>query len=252
LLDGPVGRAYFEIEDMPEGSGQGHYYFVEYDTKYGTEGAASADAILAELTGGGGGGGSTISMTTEYIHADHLGSTRFVTDEMGVELASYKYYPFGHYAQTSSGSDVRMKFTGHERDEGLMLDYMLARYYGASLGRFLSVDPIGVEDRLKMPQELNLYSYVSNNPLGYVDPTGEDANDLANAIDNKAAAASGFYDNFRDGVAKANDGSFGGVAKDAVGTTVADIGKPLASAGKGLAGDRRAGNVDSQRMHAGA
>jgi RHS repeat-associated protein len=57
-----------------------------------------------------------------------------------------------------------------------MLDYMLARYYGASLGRFLSVDPIGVsEERQGDPKSLNLYIYANLNPIAYTDPTGADA-----------------------------------------------------------------------------
>jgi RHS repeat-associated protein len=64
-----------------------------------------------------------------------------------------------------------MKFTSHERDEGLMLDYMLARYYGASMGRFLSVDP--VDGTPGNPQTWNLYAYVTNNPVRLIDPTGE-------------------------------------------------------------------------------
>ena len=40
-------------------------------------------------------------------------------------------------------------------------------------GRFTSVDPITVTPpRMIDPQQLNLYAYVRNNPLGYTDPTG--------------------------------------------------------------------------------
>ncbi len=51
------------------------------------------------------------------------------------------------------------------------LDYMHARYYAPRLGRFLSVDPIGGE--LLRPQSWNRYVYARNNPLKWVDPTGE-------------------------------------------------------------------------------
>jgi len=47
---------------------------------------------------------------------------------------------------------------------------MLARYYGASLGRFLSSDPI--DGTLREPQSWNRYAYVDNNPLVFIDPTG--------------------------------------------------------------------------------
>jgi RHS repeat-associated protein len=63
-----------------------------------------------------------------------------------------------------------MKFTGHERDEGLGLDYMLARYYGASLGRFLSVDRVVGNPATVL--SWNRYTYVDDNPIAFDDPNG--------------------------------------------------------------------------------
>jgi RHS repeat-associated protein len=74
-----------------------------------------------------------------------------------------------------------MRFAGHWRDFlGLLnventeyLDYMHARYYDPNIGRFLSVDPeFDLEKMLGNPQMWNRYTYVMNNPLRYVDPTG--------------------------------------------------------------------------------
>ena len=61
-------------------------------------------------------------------------------------------------------------FTGKERDAESGNDYFLARYYGNSMGRFLSPDPIA--GTLANPQSLNRYIYVLNNPLVLTDPTG--------------------------------------------------------------------------------
>ena len=47
---------------------------------------------------------------------------------------------------------------------------MLARYYGDSLPRFLSPDPIGGSPG--RPQSWNRYAYVLGNPMKLVDPTG--------------------------------------------------------------------------------
>jgi insecticidal toxin complex protein TccC len=52
------------------------------------------------------------------------------------------------------------------------LYYFNARYYSPELGRFVSRDPIGIVD------DVNLYVYVGNNPLKFVDPTGLKAKDL--------------------------------------------------------------------------
>jgi RHS repeat-associated protein len=65
------------------------------------------------------------------------------------------------------------KFTGKERDAESGLDYFGARYYGSSMGRFMSPDPTGLYyANPANPQSLNLYSYVLNNPLINIDPTG--------------------------------------------------------------------------------
>jgi len=69
------------------------------------------------------------------------------------------------------------RYTGKERDAESGLDYFGARYFGSSMGRFMSPDwnktPEGVPYAdLTNPQSLNLYSYVKNNPLSKVDPDG--------------------------------------------------------------------------------
>jgi RHS repeat-associated protein len=55
------------------------------------------------------------------------------------------------------------------------LDYMHARYYSGGLGRFLSVDPVmAIGRNIRTPQRWNRYSYVSNNPLAFIDPDGRE------------------------------------------------------------------------------
>ena len=75
--------------------------------------------------------------------------------------------------QINATSRDRSHFTGKERDTESGNDYFGARYYGSSMGRFMSPDPSGLmyADPTN-PQSLNLYSYVLNNPLKYLDPNG--------------------------------------------------------------------------------
>lgn len=77
-------------------------------------------------------------------------------------------------------SDVcASRYTGKERDTESGNDYFGARYYGSSMGRFMSPDYSAYPDAVPFadfgnPQSLNLYSYVLNNPLTGADPSGHD------------------------------------------------------------------------------
>jgi len=79
--------------------------------------------------------------------------------------------PFGEEIAALPDYNSHM-FTGHERDKGTGLDYMLARYYGPSFGRFASVDPR--YGNVFAPVSWNRYSYAANDPIAFTDPTGRD------------------------------------------------------------------------------
>jgi RHS repeat-associated protein len=65
------------------------------------------------------------------------------------------------------------KFTGYERDGATGLDYAGARMYNSGRGRFMQPDPKGLEGAKKdLPQSLNRYSYVGNDPVNQIDPLG--------------------------------------------------------------------------------
>jgi RHS repeat-associated protein len=77
--------------------------------------------------------------------------------------------------------------TGKERDTESGLDNFGARYYGSTMGRFMSPDPSGLlAQHPENPQSWNLYVYALNNPLKNIDPTGLDcvyANDAGNGVE---------------------------------------------------------------------
>jgi len=82
--------------------------------------------------------------------------------------AVYEYDVYGQVAASDPNHPNRFMFTGREFDKETGLYYYRARYYNASIGRFLQTDPIGYQGGV------NLYSYCLNNPLGMTDASGCD------------------------------------------------------------------------------
>jgi RHS repeat-associated protein len=101
-----------------------------------------------------------------YHHADHLDSTRVVTDGAGALVERISYRPYGE----SGAAAAKYKFTSKELDAETGLYFYGARYYNAALARFISPDPAA--PLLDDPQTLNRYAYARNNPIFYNDPSG--------------------------------------------------------------------------------
>jgi RHS repeat-associated protein len=66
--------------------------------------------------------------------------------------------------------DTPYRYTGQREESGIGLYYYNARWYDASVGRFIQPDTIVPEP--SNPQSLNRYAYVLNNPVRYTDPSG--------------------------------------------------------------------------------
>jgi len=115
---------------------------------------------------------------TLYYHADGLGSIVALTDPSGAVVERYIYDAFGNATITDALGDPRTTalfnnpylYTSRELDPESGLYYYRARYYDAGVGRFLGEDDAPLI--LDRPEDLNQYSYVSNNPLIYSDPNG--------------------------------------------------------------------------------
>jgi RHS repeat-associated protein len=113
-----------------------------------------------------------------FLHRDRLGSVVTITDENS-EAEARGYDPFGKPREPDGakktppvlGSAITDRgFTDHEHLDASQLIHMNGRVYDYNLGRFLSVDPL-----IQAPghsQSLNPYSYIMNNPLAGVDPSG--------------------------------------------------------------------------------
>jgi RHS repeat-associated protein len=104
------------------------------------------------------------------------------------------------------------QFTGKERDAETGLDWFGTRYLSSAQGRFTSPDKPFADQTPFDPQSWNLYSYTRNNPLKYVDRTGE-AIETAWDVLNIGLGVKSFVDNVRSG-------NYGSAALDAVGVVV--------------------------------
>jgi RHS repeat-associated protein len=110
--------------------------------------------------------------TVDYYHADHLGSSSLVTTSTGLVEETLAYYAFGATRLNTGTANVPYKYTDQELDSSTGLYFYGARYYDATLGRFMSPDS-GVPYP-NDPQSFNRYSYTRNNPMNRVDPSGND------------------------------------------------------------------------------
>ena len=102
-----------------------------------------------------------------FYHADGLGSIIDLTDINGAVVQSYIYDSFGNIKQQVGALLNPYTFTGREIDTESGLYFYRARYYDSITGRFINEDPIGFAG-----DDFNLYRYVQNNPVNFIDPEG--------------------------------------------------------------------------------
>jgi RHS repeat-associated protein len=156
----------------------------EVETKAGVEtqrlyldGSPYSASVIIEKVG-------SAAVQPYYLHRDYLGSITQVSDKFANLAAEYSYDAWGRMRNVTNwqlyaaGTEPELLFgrgyTGHEHLNKFGLINMNARLYDAVLGRFLAPDPL-----VASPDEsngYNRYMYASNNPLMYVDISGEYTN----------------------------------------------------------------------------
>ncbi len=160
-----------------------HYWGNQYETETGTAGSKEilylgGDAYSAPAAYVKEGSGA---WAVYYLCADYLGSITHVVSSTGTIKQELSYDAWGRLRNPANqtlyavGSEPALflgrGYTGHEHLTLFGLVNMNARLYDPVVGRFLSPDP-----RVQNPgdsQNYNRYSYCLNNPLRYVDPSGE-------------------------------------------------------------------------------
>ncbi len=123
---------------------------------------------------------SGTTSTHYYYHYNAHGDVVMVTKGSGAAkaeliVASYVYDAWGNivYQEGSYADKNPYRYAGYRFDTETGHYYLMARYYDAEAGVFISLDPhAGLEDNLLTQ---NGYSYANNNPVMMVDPNGQAA-----------------------------------------------------------------------------
>jgi RHS repeat-associated protein len=119
---------------------------------------AGVDQVLAQESAG----------NVVWQLTDHLGTVRDLVNNSGAVVNHFVYDSYGQViSETNPAVGTRYLFTGREFDQEIGLYYYRARYYDATNGRFISLDPINIGSGT-----VNLYSYVGGNPISFVDMFG--------------------------------------------------------------------------------
>jgi RHS repeat-associated protein len=105
--------------------------------------------------------------TTTWMLCDHLGSVRDVLKTSGV-VKHLEYDAFGKLINKSGAISVPFfRYTGKFTDDTTELQWNINRWYDANVGRWISEDLIGLNSN-----EVNLYRYVGNHPIQFLDLVG--------------------------------------------------------------------------------
>ena len=114
---------------------------------------------------------------SRYIYRKNLqGDITDIIDSSGNIVASYTYDSWGNVlTKTGTLADVNpFRYRGYYQDNETGWYYLNSRYYDSLVGRFINADDVGIlSETAGDINGLNLYAYCYNNPVMYIDPSGE-------------------------------------------------------------------------------
>ncbi|UFJ41428.1 hypothetical protein LOK74_02510 [Brevibacillus humidisoli] len=107
-----------------------------------------------------------------YLYNSHGDVMKVVDKNTGRTLNEYQYDAWGNPVDAGHREEMSnpFRYAGEVYDEETGMYYLRARYYDPRIGRFVTEDTY--KGQVDNPLTLNRYTYVHNNPLRYVDPSG--------------------------------------------------------------------------------
>ncbi len=138
----------------------GEQKVVLYPIKYFVWGT---DRVLVQID-------AKTNQTYYYLYNGH-GDIVQIVDTAGNVVNTYDYDIWGNFLEKTETIDNPFTYFGQTYDETTELYYLRARYYDPYVKRFTSYDII--EGDISNPLDMKRYAYCRNNPIKYVDPSGE-------------------------------------------------------------------------------
>ncbi len=113
---------------------------------------------------------ATINGTKGYYLYDGRGSVAGLTGNTGGSMITYRYDAYGNTTKSNNTLNNPYQYNAEYTDSSTGLQYLRARYYDSSQGRFTAKDTL--LGSIEKPITRNLYTYCGNNPLNITDPSG--------------------------------------------------------------------------------
>ncbi len=116
----------------------------------------------------------------QYLYiTNQSGDVRGITDAQGNLIAQYAYDEWGKLLSIDAENEENravaeinpLRYRGYYYDNETGLYYLQSRYYNPEWCRFISADGFGYINTNR-PLNINAYVYCVNNPILYVDPSG--------------------------------------------------------------------------------
>ena len=119
----------------------------------------------------------------KYVHIDWRGSTRAMTNSNGWAISRQDFTAFGDeisagvgqgrtLQQNYTAGNIKQNYAQMEKDGSTGLNHTPWRKQDSSAGRWTSPDPHNGSIIITDPQSFNRYSYVGNDPINKIDPSG--------------------------------------------------------------------------------